>query len=384
MKTLFVEPIGGVAGDMLIGAFLDLGMDWKYLKRSLNRIPVRGYVINRAFQERGHIRAVKFDVRVDVKKNFSLRQIKKIIKDSAFSTRVTRMILSVYDALALAETKVHGHEHRDIQFDQLGDIDSIVDIAGFCLCFEKMGFDEMLYPVMGLSRKLAPATLELLEDRRVYCTDTCYENITPTGMAILRALGSQVLEKDGLNFEMGRKGYGAGSMDPESASNVTCLFEAQRMRRGFGSDEVVQLEANIDDMNPQFYEILFERLYQSGALEVFLENVLMKKTRPGFLLKVLSRPEDLGKMAEVIFYNTSTLGVRYQKFQRLMLDRDVKQVRLNGRAVRVKVARGPGGLTKINPEYDDVLKLAKDTGEDISSVYQKIKEKALIKWHSQA
>jgi uncharacterized protein (TIGR00299 family) protein len=384
MKTLYFDLIGGTSGDMTVAALLDLGVSLNHLKRELKKISVKGYALKKGQVQRGHVRAAMFSVTISQPKNYSYFQIVKLIKASRLSNAVKTNILKVYEALSKAERKVHGHRHVNLDFKQLGDIDSIIDIAATCIALEKIGADDILYSVIPVNKAIAPATLELIRGKKAYFTGLLYENVTPTGAAILFALGKQLDTSFKNIFLMERCGYGAGCLDPIECSNVLRAVVLKQTAPAMEADEAVLIESNIDDMNPQFFDYLFEKLFDAGALDVFIENVIMKKTRPGFLLTVLSNAENLGKISELVLSQTSSIGLRFHPVQRLKLARRIEYVVHNGCRARVKLAYLPSGGLKAAPEYEDCKLLAKKTNEPISKIYDHLKQKAELKWRSQA
>ena len=382
MRMLYFDIIGGIAGDMTVGALLDLGVDFDDLKRELRKIRLQGYTLKKKRVERNHIQATKFDVIVQNNKNYSYRGIIRLIRASQLSKEVKDKILKVYQTLSDAEIKVHGHRHQNIYFEQLGDMDSVIDIAASCICLDKVRATQIYYSIIPLNHKVAPATLELLKNKKIYFTEHIFENVTPTGIAILSVLGQQMDSFSKDVFSVCRYGYGAGELNPSENSNVLRVMELERKNSALESDEIMVIEANIDDMSPQFFEYIFDRLLQAGAYDVFIENVVMKKTRPGFLLKVLSNGENSDKISHLILTETTSLGVRFYPASRLKLSRKIENLNFRGRKVRVKLAQLPGGGLKVTPEYEDCKALAKESNLSISKIYDEIKRKAEIKWCS--
>lgn len=381
MSVLYFDLVAGISGDMAVAALLDLGADHRVLKRELNKIKIKGYSLRESRVQRGHIRALKWDVRILANKNYSYGQIVRLIRSSRLKAEVKQNVLKVYQALRDAEVQAHGHKHRDIEFQQLGDIDSIVDIASLCIALEQLKADKVTYGIVPLNYKVAPATKELLCGKQVYFTGEIFENVTPTGMAILSALGEQVAGPQRHAFIAGRSGYGAGTLDPSGVTNVVSVMELKETK--LDTDEVICVQANIDDMNPQFFDYAFDRFFEAGALDAFVENIVMKKTRPGFLLTVLSNEENLGKISTLILNETTTSGVRFFPLKRLKLKREIRSVDLKGRKVRVKVFELPGKGLRIMPEYEDVKVLAREARIPVQKIYNEVKHKAEIKWHSQ-
>ncbi len=381
-ETLYFDLVGGISGDMTVAALLELGLGFNELKLDLKRIRLGGYSLEKRYLKRGHVRAAKFDVVVKKEKNFSYQQIVRLIKESTLSGNIKTNILKVYEALAGAEVKVHGHRDKNIKFRQLGEIDSIVDIAAACICLDRLAPDEILYSLIPVNKTIAPATHELFTGKRIYFTDQIYENVTPTGMAILSALGRQSDPFLKSVFLQVRCGYGAGSFDSVAGGNVLRVMQLKGLSSGFESDEVQVIEANIDDMNPQFFEYLFERLFEAGALDVFVSSVYMKKSRPGFLLTALSKVQNLAKIADIILRESTSLGVRFSSVGRLKLIRGIKSIDLRGRKVRIKLAQSPGGDFRTLPEYEDCKILAQKTKIPISEIYDEVKKKAGLTWRS--
>ena len=359
---------------MTIAAFLDLGINFGHLQKELKKIPVKGYALRRHDVQRGHIRAVKFDVIVREPRNYSYRQIVSLFKKSALSNPVKKNILKVYQTLAGAEERAHGHAHADIRFQEVGDIDSIVDIAATCICLDILNVQKIIHSPIPVNYRLAPATSILLETRKMYFTGLLYENITPTGMAILSALAEPADEAQKTFLEFGRCGFGAGAFDPPEVANVLRIGLLERAQEVFESDEIAVLEANIDDMSPQIFDYLFERLYEAGAYEVFLQQVVMKKSRPAFLLTVLSKPEILGKIARLVIGETSTSGVRFYPARRLKAPREEKTAVYRGHKVRMKILHLPEGQKRIIPEYDDCKILAKKIKRPLYEVIEDVKK----------
>jgi uncharacterized protein (TIGR00299 family) protein len=384
MKTLYFDLIGGISGDMTVAGLMDLGVSVDFLRRQLTGLKVSGYSLKCSLVQRGHIKAKKFDVVIKEPKNYSYQKIIRLVNASTLGAGVKKNILKVYETLAAAEKKVHGHKHQDIRFHQLGDIDSIVDIAGACICLDSLEAGDIYYSAIPMNKKMSAATAELIRDKRLYFTGLVYENVTPTGMAILTALGRQIDVSVCVVHSIKRSGYGAGSVDALEVSNCLRVCELEEPKNTLNKDEILVIESNIDDMNPQFFDFLFEKLIKAGALDVFVTSVVMKKTRPGFLLTVLSNRENLGKITELVLGQTTAIGVRFYPVNRLKCPRRTESIDFKGHRARVKLIELPQktGL-RVAPEYDDVRDIAIKTGQPIAAVFNGIKQKAELKWRSQ-
>lgn len=383
MKTLYFDLIGGISGDMTVAALLDFGASLQVLKRELKKIKVGGYALKTSSVSRGRIKARKFEVVVRQPKNYSYRQIQRLIKTSRLSVDVKKNILNVYRVLADAEAKVHGHKHADMRFEQLGDMDSLVDIAAACICLEQLGVGTIVHSAIPLNKTIAQATSEILLGKRVYFTPAIFENVTPTGMALLAGCAKPLEAGRGHTFVFGRSGYGAGTVDSPDTTNVLRVAEIESEKAEVETDDIQVIEANIDDMNPQFFDYLFEKLFGAGALDAFVQPVLMKKTRPGFLLTVLSNGQNLGKITHLVLRETSTLGIRFYPAARFKLPRRMATVAWRGHKIRVKIARLPQGGVKIMPEYEDCKALAKKTNRPLAEIYHNIQQKAGKTWRFQ-
>jgi uncharacterized protein (TIGR00299 family) protein len=383
MNYIYFDLIGGISGDMAVAAMLDLGVSLEVLKKELFKINLKGYVLSKNYVQRGHARALKWNVRVEKERNYSFNEIVRLVRSSRLSQAVQQNILKIYGVLKNAETKVHGHKHQDIRFHQLGEIDSLVDIVSLSILLDKLDVAQIFYGDVPLGSKVAPATMELLKNSKVYFTSANHENLTPTGLAFLGACGRQIQPEFKETFRVGRVGCGAGAFEVPDGSNIVRAVELKSSLSNLKTDVIYCLEANIDDMNPQVFEYVFDRLFQAGALDVFVQNITMKKTRPGFLLNVLSSEENLGKISEIIFKETTTLGVRFSKVERLKLERNSKILNFKGMRVRVKCVRKISGGWRMSPEYDDCRKIAVLTKTPLMKIIKEVQQKAEIKWRSQ-
>ena len=375
MKTLYFDLIGGISGDMTVAALVDLGLPQAVLRRTLASLQISGVDVKLRTVERGHVRARRCDVVTKTPRNYSYTQIVRLIKRARLSKGARERALKVYGVLRDAEEKAHGHAHGDMRFDQLGDVDSLVDIVAVSVGLDHFGCEEILYGPVPLCQRFGPATGILLEGSDVIFLPFHFENVTPTGMAILAALGRQIEAPASELYVFGRCGYGAGSMDPAGTTNVLRIASLEG-RPAWEHDRIWVIEANIDDMNPQFFEDVYERLFGAGALDVSVTNLLMKKSRPGFLLTVLSRRADFDKITRIVLSRTTTTGLRYSEAGRLKWPRRERTVTWLGQRVRCKVCALPGAGTKIVPEYDDCRAAARATGRPVKEVYERVQQGA--------
>ncbi|MDD5292609.1 MAG: LarC family nickel insertion protein, partial [Candidatus Omnitrophica bacterium] len=276
-------------------------------------------------------------------------------------------IIKVYADLYEAEKKVHGSGHA--HFEQIGEIDSLIDISSACILIDKLNVDRIIYSSVPFGERVAMATTQLLKNKNIRLSKHPYENITPTGVAVITALGIQVNSAMNNEFIIKDAGYGAGSVQMDGFSNMLRVVLAEA-KSDFRKDEIIVVQCNVDDMNPQVLGYLMERLYEAGALEVYFENCYTKKSRIGILISVLSKQDTLDKIARIIFKETTTLGIRYFKADRLKLERKEYIFKNSLGKARIKESAGYG-CKKIIPEYDDCVKIAKSKNIALKDVLTK-------------
>jgi uncharacterized protein (TIGR00299 family) protein len=371
---------------MTIGAFLDAGLKLKTLSRELGRLKLKGYELEKAKVMRGAISGTKFDClahRHDGHSHRSLREILRIIDRSSLKKKVKDDATEIFKNIGKAEAVIHGvSPKKDLYLHELGDIDSIVDIVGTAIAIDELGIDEVYSSKISLGRTFvnskhgilpipAPATLELLKGIPARITPIGSELVTPTGAGILKTLSKGFGEMP--QMRISRIGYGAGSKELEDMPNMlrVVIGEAEE---SFKKDRVLVIETNIDDMSPQYFEYLFERLFKEGALDVYTTTIQMKKTRPAFKLTVISKPADLEKISGVIFKETTTIGVRYHEVDRLILERELIRVKTRYGIIRVKVSKGPRGISIISPEYEDCVRIAREKRVPLKTVCEAAKK----------
>ena len=372
MRYLYFDLVSGISGDMIVASLLDLSGNFDYLRKELKKINLGEYEINNSRRKSGHIKASHFEVKDLLKKKrvFQINAIRNKISSSGFSRETKRKILDIYETLYCAEKKVHAS--LDAHFEQVGEVDSLIDIVSSCILIDKLGVDRILYSSIPFGEKVAPATAYMLKSKNIYLSQHEYENITPTGLAIITTLGTQAKQNTRKDFCLESIGYGAGSIKPRDCANVlrTILFE-NKEDSAFEKDEILVMQCNLDDINPQILGFLMDRLYKAGALEVYFENFYTKKSRAGIQISVLSRHETFDTIADIIFKETTTLGIRYFKTNRIKLKR--KQRLLNTSLGRLRFKEvSNNGYKRVIPEYDDCVKVAKTKNMALRDVIAKV------------
>ncbi|MBU3127408.1 nickel pincer cofactor biosynthesis protein LarC [Clostridium tagluense] len=409
MKILYYDCFSGISGDMNLGALIDLGVDEKYLIEELDKLRLDGYEIKVSRGIRKGIEGTKVDVmlrehnhehshdgnedghshgHMNHHDHRNLKDIEKIIDYSELSSNVKELSKKMFMKVAEAEAKVHGKPLYEVHFHEVGAIDSIVDIVGAAICISHLNVDKIMSSSIelgggfvkcahGIIPVPAPATVEILKGIPVKLGAVPFETTTPTGAAILAV---NVCEfKDNNNFIVNKSGYGIGNRDTEipnvlrvmlvEENNLSDTYKVENEDKVF--EEIV--ECNIDDMNPELYEYIIDKLFNEGALDVYLIPIIMKKGRPGVKISVLCQASKLEKMKEVLFRETSTFGVRSFKVDKTMLQREFVKVNTSYGEINLKEAYYKGEKIKSKLEYEECKKIAEDRGISLREVYENLR-----------
>jgi hypothetical protein len=308
-----------------------------------------------------------------------LTEIRRIISAAAISEGAKKTAIAIFEALGAAEAKIHNVAVETVHFHEVGAIDAMTDIVCAAVGMEVLGVDEMVCSPLNVGGGTvecahgtfpvpAPATVELLKDAPVYSSGVEAELVTPTGAAIVKTLARRFGSFPEMKIE--RSGYGAGSRDFSGFPNVARLVIGERAAVKTTSGMITVLEANLDDLNPQVFGYVMDRLLEQGALDVFGMPVQMKKNRPGTLMTVLCKPEDENALTDILFAETTTLGVRRREEGRQTLARRWEQVRTPWGEVRMKIASRNGRVTNYAPEYEDCRRIAAEQHVPLKTVMQ--------------
>ena len=378
MKSLYFDIIDGISGDMIVASLLDLCGDSTYLKQQLKKIKVKGYQIKFIKSRSGEYKVSRFIVETDKlkEKPHQFEQIKKIINTSGLNAQVKKNASKTYETLYEAEKKVHGKGH--VHFHQVGEIDSIIDIISCCILLDHLKIEDIYYSAVPFGKKVAFATTQMLKGKDVVLSEHIFENITPTGIAIIVSLGTQSRNNSDA-YKVERVGYGTGSTQIKNSTNIlrAILFSQANNRNinlSFDRDQAVVIQTLIDDMSPQIVANLMDLVYGEGALEVYTESVMTKKSRLGILFSVLSKQETFDRIVGIIFKETSTLGLRYFKVDRLKLKR--KQGRFITPLGKIRFKEVVDSeFRKIIPEYDDCLKASKVNNKTLKDIMATLQTK---------
>ena len=374
-----------------MGALVDAGLSFEALRDELGRLRLPGYTLERREVMKGHFRATKIDVHVhhlahepaepaaghddpqprglEPHPHRTLPSILDIIRDSDLAAPVKEKAARIFTRLAEAEGRVHGMPPERVQFHDVGAVDAIVDITGACIGLHLLGVDAVHSSALPIGGGMirgphgpmpvpGPGTAELLKGFPVVDTGVRRELVTPTGAAILTTLATSAGAMPAMTVTA--VGYGAGTMDLE-APNVLRVFVGEAAG-GAATETILQVETTVDDMSPQLYEPLMERLFEAGALDVYLTPVLMKKSRPGVVVTALCEPAAVRALTRACFEESTTIGVRWTMYQRERLPREIVSLVTSLGPLAFKVSRLGDRVITVTPEFDDVKRVARDKG----------------------
>lgn len=375
----YVDCFSGISGDMFLGALLDLGVPLKVIMGNAMAVLNKRseFSITARKEKRGQIQGRRVIVKYkESAEERDWRTIRKMINDAPIKDNIKKQAITIFELLAKAEAKVHGESVAHVHFHEIGAVDSIVDIVGASAGVDWLGIDEMYCSAIPLSKGVikcrhgiipspAPATMELLKGFNTYTTDIEEELVTPTGAAILKAfvkpaVGIPSMKVNGI-------GYGVGSKKIAGRPNILRIMTGERTT-GSKSDEAFVVEANVDDMVGQDFETLMESLFEAGALDVMFIPVHMKKNRPGILVQALTPKYKLGDVAQAMFRDSTTLGLRYYAVDRWILKRKISVAKTPLGDIHYKVARLPSGDVRVTPEYEDIKKTSQKFGVSLEQV----------------
>jgi uncharacterized protein (TIGR00299 family) protein len=364
---------------MILGALVDAGVSVEALRADLGKLGLVGWRLTARQVRRGAFRATKVDVELDGgvrQEHRHLTDIVRILERSGLPGTVVDGAVRVFRRLAEAEAHVHGTSVDEVHFHEVGAVDAIVDVTGAVLALQLLGVDAVhvsALPIGGGFVESAhgrmpipgPGTAELLRNFPVVDTGVQMELVTPTGAAILTTLAAGAGRMPAMTVE--RVGYGAGSRELPGIPNVLRVFLGATAGPP-ATETVAQLETTIDDMSPQLYEPLMERLFEAGALDVFLTPVIMKRSRPGTVLTALCPSERVADLSRVLFEESSTIGVRWSEVSRARLEREMVSIPTAYGALPFKVARLAGRIVTVTPEFADVARLAREKSVPVREV----------------
>jgi uncharacterized protein (TIGR00299 family) protein len=390
----YFDCFSGISGDMTLGALLDLGVPLEWLKEQLRRLPLAEFDIVVSSVQRHGIQAAAVRVEVlddNTSRNYS--DIRDLIENSPLTEPVKSKSLAIFKRLAESEARIHNCPVDHVHFHEVGGVDALVDIVGSALGLDYLGVHNIAASPVPLGRGFVtcshgklpvpvPATMDILAGVPVYGTDIPHELVTPTGAAIIRSLaqGFEPLPE----MVIARIGYGAGRRDLEDRPNLLRILLAAEPEPGtdgarkLTEEQITIVETCIDDMNPELFGYVMERLFEDGALDVYWIPVHMKKNRPGTMLQVLCKGDNRDRLIDRVLSETTTTGVRYYQSRRRLLGRDQLKVKTTFGVIPVKRIRDSRGNIRLVPEYEICRQIAREENLPLRVVYETVTREAGI------
>lgn len=414
MKILYYDCFAGISGDMNLGALIDLGVNENYLVDKLNELSISNeFELQIIRKQKMGIEGTKVDVILEnnneskhnhhghshkhghthehTHKHRKFKDIKEIINSSTLNDNIKRLSLNIFMEVAKAEAKVHGKSIDEVHFHEVGAVDSIVDIVGAAICIDYLDISMIMASTIELGGGFvkcahgtipvpAPATVEILRDVPVSMGKVNSETTTPTGAAILKANVSNYT--DTIDFNIIKTGYGLGTKDFDIPNVLRVYLAELNDYDNKATDLIVEkqiiVEANIDDMNPELYSYIENMLLEKGALDVYKSNIIMKKGRPAIKLSVLTTKNLVEVIEDILFTETTTLGVREYEVTKKMLKREYEIIDTKYGELTVKKGLRNGNVIKVKPEYEECKVLAMKNEIPITDIYLEV-TKSLLK-----
>jgi len=381
MRIAYFDCFSGASGDMILGSLIDAGLSARRLREELKklRIPTIHLKVKKVLK--AGISATQVIVGGKEKRSHrNLREILRIVERSSVEPDVKKKSEEIFKRIASVESKIHQTPMEEIHFHELGGLDSIVDIVGSVWGLRELGIERIHVSKVNVGAGFvkcehgvlpvpAPATLSLMEGKPIYSSGVERELLTPTGAAILTTLGSEFGPIPPIHVE--KIGCGAGRDDLPHPNLLRLIIGTAASTSK--NEKVAVIETNIDDMNPQFYDYLIEKLFTLEVLDVFITPILMKKNRPGHLLTVICSSEKLLSVTDFLLRETTTLGLRWREEERAIADREVRDLQTKYGKIHLKLGKWGGNIVNISPEYEDCKRLALEKRVPLKDIFEEAK-----------
>jgi pyridinium-3,5-bisthiocarboxylic acid mononucleotide nickel chelatase len=384
MKIAYFDIISGISGDMALGALVSAGVPFDELNKELQALGIGGFELQARHIERNGMAATKVDVVISEQPHYHrhMKDIEELIDKSSLSKNIKERSKKIFKEVAIAESKVHSTPVEKVHFHEVGAIDSLVDIIGVSICLEILGIQAVYSsPIKvgsggtvksqhGILPVPTPATMEILKGYPVLLTDIPFELTTPTGAAIIKALSQGILTSE--KIQISSIGYGAGVREIEQLPNLLRVFIGN-LEPNYLADEIVSIETNIDNMNPEIFPYVIEKLFSAGAYDAYMIPILMKKGRPGIILSVLAERAKIEQLLDIIFRETTTLGVRIQPIERKILQRSARQVQTSFGVVSAKIII-VDNKEQLRVEFEECKRIAAENNLPLAEVYRRLEK----------
>ncbi|MCE5345650.1 MAG: nickel pincer cofactor biosynthesis protein LarC [Bacteroidales bacterium] len=383
MRIISYDCFSGISGDMNLGAMIDLGVDESYLNNELKKLNLPGWELVVQKDQRHGITGTKVTV-VQTRHEHAhrhLSDIEKIINDSDLDNKTKDLSKRIFLKIATAEASVHGTPVDHVHFHEVGAVDSIVDVVGAAICYNALNVGGVHVSMVELGSGFiicdhgrlpvpAPATTEIIKGIPVKKGGVDFEATTPTGAAIIAVLGTDF--NPGIQIKIEKTAYGVGQKDHPDVPNLLRVFLGETTSDTEPGHEALLIECNIDDMNPEFFEHISERLFKAGSSDVFFSNIMMKKGRPGIILSVICEKEMADTVKDIIFTESTSLGIRTFPFRKDTLVRKLEIHHTDYGDVTVKRSFYKDKEVSCKPEYDQCKRIASEKGIPLKEVYNNI------------
>ena len=378
---------------MILGALVDMGVDIKEIRKALNNIDLGGYKLEAKKVKRSDLSCTQILVKLEKQKSRqphrSFSNIKKLIEKSGLPSTVKKNSIEIFKRIAKVEAGIHNTTVDKIHFHEVGGIDSIVDIVGGVWGIESLKLDKIYSSPLNVGEGLvdcahgrlpvpAPATLKLLKGIPVFSSGVKNELTTPTGAAMIAFYAEKFQSMPAMTIA--GEGSGAGSRVISSIPNMLRVFVGETSH--IGTNELVMIETNIDDMNPEVFEAVMESLFKEGALDVFFSSIMMKKNRPATQISVLAENNYRERLSRILLTETSSFGVRFYGVDRMTLDREVKKLKTPYGSINIKIGLLDGKIVQAAPEFEDCKKASRAKKRPVKKIYDEIHALAQKKWLS--
>ncbi len=382
MKIAYFDCFSGISGDMILGALIHLGVSAESVEESLCNLPLDGFHMEISTAERMNIHGRQVQVVVEKKDSCArnYNDIRRLVEESQLSERVKHLSLKTFSRLADVEAAIHNCPKEHVHFHELGGVDAIVDIVGAAVGVEWLGIGKTVASEIPVGKGFvtcdhgtlpvpAPATVALLEGVPVYGTGVSHELVTPTGAAIITSLAEDFGPMP--KMRIGQVGYGIGARALKDIPNLLRIVLGEP-ESAYEQDCVTVVETNIDNMSPEIFGFVMERLFEDGALDVIWIPVFMKKNRPATMIHVLCTESNRERVVRRILSETTATGVRHYRMDRTKLIRKLRETATSFGKVRVKEVSGPAGRISVVPEYEDCKRVALEKNIPFKVVYEAI------------
>ena len=389
MKVAYFDCFSGASGDMILGALIDAGLSSRLLRKELKKLGFPSVRLKATKVLKGGLTATQVVVegKGETRTHRTLKEMLRIIDRSTLEPGIKEQSREIFRRIASVEGEIHRRPMEDIHFHEIGGLDSVVDIAGAVWGLRQLGIERIYVSRVNVGTGFvkcehgtipvpSPAALSLMRGKPIYSSGVEKELLTPTGAALLSTLGSEFGSLPPMKVE--RIGYGAGRSDLPHPNLLRVMIGT--LEAAAGVERVMVVETNIDDMNPQFYDYVMEKLLALEVMDVFVTPILMKKNRPATLLTVICPAEKLTSVTRFLLKETTTLGMRWHEEERARADREIITLQTKYGSVRFKLARWEGRLVNLSPEYEDCKKWAIRTGIPLKDIFEESKKAARAVW----